>query len=276
MCDGHVHQVFAAFLEHFVNRADVHGLWWISSALSACSAAERQKILAKFNLLSSVFSSISQSYTTSDEVVDAAVAVLCLLTEDKDSAENADGGQTAVLRAIGPQLHQLLTGHASLSEGGSRSRKLIAEVFHQLVQQRLGALVHCYEVWFSTALFGIGDSDPSVRRSCVQSFRLLVPLASVAQRASAWRRDTDSVSPALPSADLLDHIFTKQSALKIQHSQRPQDVQIMAELAARTNLWVESSSSLHAAQLRAYQWEGVSWLTQLRRFGLNGILADEM
>jgi hypothetical protein len=28
--------------------------------------------------------------------------------------------------------------------------------------------------------------------------------------------------------------------------------------------------------VRGYQWDGISWLTQLRRCGLGGILADDM
>lgn len=275
MCDGQVHHVVAALLQQCAKGADAHGLWCISSALSACSVAEGKEVTTKFDLLSCVFSTIAQSHSTSGDVVGAAVAVLCMLTGTGSEAA-IDDGQAAAVREIGTQLHQLLTREAVLPIPGACSRTQVAEVFHQLVRQRLGALVHCYEAWFTTALCGIGDSDPSVRRSCVQSFRLLVPLASVAKRASAWRRSTASTSTSLPSSDLLDHIFTKQSALKIQNSDRPQDVQIMAALAAKTNLWVESSSSLHAAQLRAYQWEGVSWLSQLRRFGLNGILADEM
>ena len=36
-----------------------------------------------------------------------------------------------------------------------------------------------------------------------------------------------------------------------------------------------SSSSLLLRELRGYQWEGVSWLTHLRRCGLGGIVAGE-
>jgi len=71
------------------------------------------------------------------------------------------------------------------------------------------------------------------------------------------------------------HIYqTVSSARAAQHSTA--GCSVMEVLSSQTNLVVKGRSSLQSAQLREYQWAGVSWLTQLRRFDLNGILADEM
>jgi hypothetical protein len=44
-------------------------------------------------------------------------------------------------------------------------------------------------------------------------------------------------------------------------------------VSASASVGVGVVAGLSASGLRAYQWEGVSWLTQLRRCGLGGILA---
>lgn len=253
------------------------------SALAACSRAVREELMAAHDLLDIVFRSLAQAgEDPSDEVVKGAVAVLCLLTDAVQRGDLTgqiyaeDDDTVATLREIGVRLFGFLSREGTEPPAGFPcARRRASEVFYRLAQQRLDAVVHCYEVWFAAALHGIADNEPAVRRSCVSAFRLLVPLASVAKRTSLRQRNAVQQA-ALPSCDLIDHIFTKQSALKIQLSERPQDLNIMAVLSAKTNLWVQSCSGLHTAQLRAYQWEGVSWLTQLRRFGLNGILADEM
>ena len=96
----------------------------------------------------------------------------------------------------------------------------------------------------------------------------------------------------------MDHIFTKKIPFRLQSSEHSRDLRVMEALRNYTNLvqdvandmtsppeitlieYVddghEFKKKLSDAHLRKYQWEGVSWLTQLRRFGLGGILADEM
>lgn len=307
--------MFSVVLDCISSDRSPQSIWCLASALSACNRQVRRELVKKFDLLGVVFSSISQlsRASTVGESVSGAVEVLCLMTDPIDICattynntgaagtsvlaeghapteySEVDGHAISELLNIGTQLHRFLSRDSVQpllllpAESPPLARRNAAEVLHRLVLRRLEVVVHCYEVWFAAALQGIGDSDPCVRRCCVRAFRSLVPLASVAKRVSARRHLSEQPGASFASDDLIDHIFTKQSALKIQLSDQQRDQQIMAVLAAKTNLWVSSSSSLgsaalhlHTAQLRAYQWDGVSWLTQLRRFGLNGILADEM
>ena len=198
---------------------------------------------------------------------------------------------------------------------GPTSTAVVAEIFLATARRYPAQLLSSYEVWFAAALHGLGNFDPRVRRACVRVFQLLVPMAPLA-RAVEKKHETAqikedsasnhiSITTTAPSTttsasteqqlprtvhtaaetakELLGHIFTKQSMLRLQSSDHVRDRSILLQLIQMTNLVSNQNSveekllsGLSPARLREYQWDGVSWLTQLRRFGLNGVLADEM
>ena len=198
---------------------------------------------------------------------------------------------------------------------GPTSTAVVAEIFLATARRYPAKLLSSYEVWFAAALHGLGNFDPRVRRACVRVFQLLVPMAPLA-RAVEKKHETAqikedsasnhiSITTTAPSTttsasteqqlprtvhtaaetakELLGHIFTKQSMLRLQSSDHVRDRSILLQLTQMTNLVSNQNSveekllsGLSPARLREYQWDGVSWLTQLRRFGLNGVLADEM
>ena len=198
---------------------------------------------------------------------------------------------------------------------GPTSTAVVAEIFLATARRYPAKLLSSYEVWFAAALHGLGNFDPRVRRACVRVFQLLVPMAPLA-RAVEKKHETAqikedsasnhiSITTTAPSTttsasteqqlprtvhtaaetakELLGHIFTKQSMLRLQSSDHVRDRSILLQLIQMTNLVSNQNSveekllsGLSPARLREYQWDGVSWLTQLRRFGLNGVLADEM
>ena len=235
------------------------------------------------------------------------VDVLCMLLESSERDGDCVAETASLLPSIAARLYMLLFADsngaihsAEQGMGAPLCRSQLASVLSLLTSRLLRQLVGCYELLFATALRGLCDRDSGVRKCCVGVFRLLVPLASLAKQTSAKRAklvvadDASVISPTSEaslvqkavskSSELLQHIFTKQSPFRLQKSTHARDLQIMEVLSKQTNLVAAESSgaaahkavTLSSAQLRDYQWDGVSWLTQLRRFGLNGILADEM
>lgn len=67
----------------------------------------------------------------------------------------------------------------------------------------------------------------------------------------------------------IKELLSKSHLILLPNSNEAVDLMIMKLF----NSTIKSRPSL---LLRSYQWEGVSWLTRLRRCGLSGILADEM
>lgn len=212
--------------------------------------------------------------------------MLLLLMEKPASAAGHNSPAVLMSQVVG-RLHQLLFAEKpNESHFRVSFRSQLASLLEKLTENSPEQVLGAYEVLFATALRGLGDRDVDVRRTCVGVFRSLVPLAPLAKQTAARRaalstvattEARDEVQGAIErSSELLQHIFTKQNPFRIQRSHHPRDLDIMAELTKYSNLARLGLPSLSPAQLRDYQWDGVSWLTQLRRFGLNGILADEM
>ncbi|KAJ1423533.1 hypothetical protein B484DRAFT_398622 [Ochromonadaceae sp. CCMP2298] len=206
----------------------------------------------------------------------------------------ASAFQYLVAQQIAERLHGVITqapvAHPYLQdEDGGSAREGAAELLRLLAIHTRGVVLCCYELWFVSALHGVGDPSGAVRGACVHVFRLLVPLAGLAQqtrqrRTALTQREQgqgqeSGVAPP-SAADLVEQVFTQQPLPRISQSASPQDAQIMAQLARLTNLVEKGDGGqvegLAGSQLRGYQWDGVSWLTHLRRLGLCGVLADEM
>lgn len=272
----------------------------MGSALLACTAATRAALNARYDIVGLV---LDAAGTVEQEQEPPApgrgritrlAEVLCLLfrTEDRDGEAIEESSPTPCLSAsllptTAARLYLRLFGEKVASSAAVTARGQLAELLCSLTSALLGQVVGAYEILFATALRGLGDREAGVRRACVRVFHQLVPLAALAKQTSSRRassalpvqadRISSEVQVAVEKAsELLQHIFTKQSPFRIQKSQQERDLHLMRTLAQYTNLVTYQSAVLAPAQLRDYQWDGVSWLTQLRRFGLNGILADEM
>lgn len=193
--------------------------------------------------------------------------------------------------------------YASISSSAETVMKSIStKLFVQLSLRLKENIIICYQKWFSTALYGLGDADAGIRRSSIEVFRMVVPMAPIAKLRSHQKcREGEEGEgivttigdlPKVAESSIEDegdsalsqvllNLFSKETSVRIDLSKTNVDMKIIATLQRLTNL-VDSSSSAHrskslsSAKLRDYQWSGVSWLTQLRRFGLNGILADDM
>jgi hypothetical protein len=185
------------------------------------------------------------------------------------------------------------------------------KLFVQLSLRLKENVIICYQKWFSTALYGLGDADAGIRRSSIEVFRMVVPMAPIAkqrshQKCSVVEKEEEVTTTTTTTtigdsskvvessivdegdsalSQVLLNLFSKETSVRIDLSKTNVDMKIIATLQQLTNLVDSSALSSHpsstikpfsSAKLRDYQWSGVSWLTQLRRFGLNGILADDM
>jgi len=197
----------------------------------------------------------------------------------------------------------------SISSSAETTIKSIStKLFVQLSLRLKENIIICYQKWFSTALYGLGDADAGIRRSSIEVFRMVVPMAPIAKQRSHQKcrvvekeeeEDTTTIGDSSKVVEssiedegdsalsqVLLNLFSKETSVRIDLSKTDVDMKIIATLQQLTNLVDSSVSSsshpsstikpLSSAKLRDYQWSGISWLTQLRRFGLNGILADDM
>lgn len=244
-------------------------------ALRASTPAARVKLSTRFDVVGQELISVGTLADPSGRFVRDAADILLTLVESHD--ETGARSNSKLSDVVG-RLYLLL-----FEEEKVEFRGQVAGLLEHLATGLREHTLDAYEILFATALRGLGDWDVAVRRPCVRVFRLLVPLASLAKQTAARRLLVrpinlhDAAHLAVGrSSELLQHIFTKQNPFRLEESQHPRDLKIMAYLSEQTNLLSKRHSTLSPAQLRDYQWEGVSWLTQLRRFGLNGILADEM
>lgn len=167
----------------------------------------------------------------------------------------------------------------------SIERGYLSKLFFSLSQRLYENILICYDSWFSIALAGIADSDILVRQNCMEVFRLVIPIAPLAKQI-IQKKTSGSHTNETVSESLLIHLFNKEKNVRLDQSTSSIDINVINKLSQMTNL-VECSAAtaegnptkcirLSPARLRDYQWDGISWLTQLRRYGLNGILADEM
>jgi hypothetical protein len=221
-----------------------------------------------------------------DQTVAAATkCVDTMLTLDELSS-------TSALRQLAAQFYRVLSRqprHQPEKPHMASNVAAVAQMLLALVSNHSDRLLPEYDTLFASTLRGLADFDSAVRVPCVQAFKALVPLASLAQAIRSATVNgggqnnsvvSEGCSP-LPARELLDHIFTKSEPLRLQHSTHRTDQRVLAVLAQQTNLVAAHDGAgahkdLSPSPLREYQWEGISWLTQLRRFGLSGILADEM
>jgi len=213
--------------------------------------------------------------------------------------------QRAILNRIIEFIYLSLSSNTDLA-----IKSISTKLFVHLSLRLRENIIVCYQKWFSTALYGLGDADAGIRRYSIEVFRMIVPMAPIAKQRShqicrevvtstdsskagegdCCRDDILVDSPVEDEGDstlslVLLNLFSKETSVRIDQSKNTVDMKIISTLHQLTNL-VDSSPShqrsisttkqLSSAKLRDYQWSGVSWLTQLRRFGLNGILADAM
>lgn len=190
------------------------------------------------------------------------------------SEDTALASQT-LLQAITAVDNAIQTGLASGLKGGQTQQSTrAASLFHALTVQLHDQVLPQFDAWFRVALSGVGCFDPTVRRPCTAAFRVLVPLAPMA-RELVRGRDGSADSTAL-----LHQLFCKHEGRGKAAAVSAVKDDAMRELGRCTHLVAVPQPplpNLAPVSLRGYQWEGVQWLTQLRRCGVGGgILADEM
>jgi hypothetical protein len=264
-----------------------HGLDSLLCVLQALSHVSRGRFMVGGSVVRTLMCHLEACVATQlDQAVSAATkCVDTMLTLD-------DSSSALALRQLAAQFYRVLSRQPrnQLEKPHMASNvAAVAQSLLALVSNHGDRLLPEYDTLFASALRGLADFDSAVRVPCVQAFKVLVPLASLAQATrpssvTEKSRSSSNVSEdcaPLPARELLDHIFTKNAPLRLQHSTHDVDQRVLAVLTEQTNLVAAQGGDgahkdLSPSPLREYQWEGISWLTQLRRFGLSGILADEM
>lgn len=146
--------------------------------------------------------------------------------------------------------------------------KVASILFNVVIRQQHFIAMHFFDDFIQICIRGIGDYQSEVRSFAVQAFRLLVPLAPLAQSVLDQGLMTHSSSG---TSNFIRDLFTKSSHYNLLQSTDANDQKIMQIVSGLMDNNSETSTAL-----REYQWEGVSWWTALRRIGLGGVLADEM
>ena len=164
--------------------------------------------------------------------------------------------------------------------------QVVSQCFQHLTESLLDeCILPVYETWFGLALKGIGSYEEEVRKAGTAVMRLLVPLAPLAKE---MQRQVDSDPAFMQSASMVTQLFGGRAETSLESSEL--DRAIALKVTQCTNLSIECSLTstdqppvnqvakqhLLTATVRKYQWEGVMWLTKLRRCGMGGVLADEM
>ena len=164
---------------------------------------------------------------------------------------------------------------ASAADPNVRAR--FAVVFLAVCKKlRPSVLLPSFSACFALSLCGIGHADRSVRLSSTAAFRRLVPLAPLArqgQQGLGQGLGQGQGSVRGKGRDLVEGIFSRDPLIPLHRSDLALDMRIVSELR-RLGIGREGDGA--AVVLREYQWEGLTYLTQLRRCGLSGMLADEM
>lgn len=135
------------------------------------------------------------------------------------------------------------------------------------------------------ALATVADDDPEVRTRGAEAFRLLVELAPLLP-PHEWTRtytlhDDDGGPGAGPAPPVLDaaEARARESVMLLVLGGKGKGAGTAAVAdAASSFAWPAALPGLlrGGLVLRPYQWEGVRWLTLLRRSGLHGALCDDM
>jgi len=145
----------------------------------------------------------------------------------------------------------------------------------------------CYPYFLSSTIRGIGDQDVTVRRCFTQAFAILVPLAPLVKEFDdplppGRNPEASDSKPQVASARtraLFEHILFRSTPPSLTDTlPESADHRLLTSLKKVCPHLFEdpSTSSIGSRSLRRYQWDGISWLTQLQRCGLAGILADDM
>lgn len=193
-------------------------------------------------------------------------------------------------------LHQLF--HATklqIDQGHNDCRQLASCLLYYVCEFVDKEVVAIFEPLFSFSLRLMNDFDKFVRKNGTKLVRLLVPLVPLVKemRRNFKAAKTNEVDPESTAMQTTLQILDRTPAKRLIDDKY--SAQIIASLTRMTNLvcvhegqvdiGVESNgnseilrdrSGLCRDSLRGYQWDGVTWLTYLRRSGFCGILADEM
>lgn len=169
------------------------------------------------------------------------------------------------------------------------SREHAALMYYEIVKKSSASMLLAeYPLWLSIALLGIGDFDSVIRNYCTLAFRFIVPLSSVAKGKlyhptanKTEQQDQQKVSRHCDvGCSLLLSILSRCPVPSLLRSSNEQDKFICKfvhqYLSCKRGGDDSDSDSEAMISLRLYQWEGISWLTHLRRAGLSGCLSDEM
>ncbi|RYH32306.1 hypothetical protein EON65_00810 [archaeon] len=166
-----------------------------------------------------------------------------------------------VLNLFCHALHACMFENRTIVES---ARYSLSKLFTYLISALQDNIVlHSFNSWLKTALHGVGDYNDSVASVMLRGFRILVSYTPLALKHSD--KVSSDKQDSMDLVCLLAKSSMPLSTLSILHSQNQVDQFIVASI-----------NEMSITKLRQYQWEGVSWITMLRRNGLSGILADEM
>ena len=178
-------------------------------------------------------------------------------------------------------------GYGGRRAGAARLLRRLVEGLRDPAASPGGAavLLRDFVAVLGVVLRRLGDPEPAVRRPAVAALRLLVPLAALARDARRASSSSDAGADSCTTAlqhqhlcDLAEHVLSRSRPPRLDESASAADVAAAALLRriAPDAAAGAAGPTVVAAALRPYQWEGLSWLTHLRRCGLGGVLADEM
>jgi hypothetical protein len=176
--------------------------------------------------------------------------------------------------------------HFVVDEAGLQFRSAVAKILLSVVFRLQHTIaMQCFDSFIHICIRGIGDYQAEVRSLLVQAFRVLVPLAPLAQSllvsqnvpiaSTAGTSSSSSSTTTSSSPNFIRDLFVKSGHCNLLQSQDQDDqkiLQIVRGLLAAPS----KSENVANTELREYQWEGISWWTSLRRIGLGGVLADDM
>lgn len=203
------------------------------------------------------------------------------LASDAIQALSTHTGNTSTVPKVPPlaQLADLLQQFITQNSGSSHKFATVPAIsllcLHLTHHLPVALILPSYEAWLGLVLRGIalpsGYGEPFV--GC---FRLLVPLAALVRN-----RLPADLHGATPAAAVTRLILARESPPRLTVSPNEYDREIIIRLARGSNIavsdWIACGPSTQVGlALRGYQWDGITWLTFLRRAGLSGILADEM
>lgn len=131
-------------------------------------------------------------------------------------------------------------------------------------------------IWFSRwvvlSMQGMSHDHELVRLNSLDSFQSLLAVIPLYQ--TMYYNNSEIVDRLPFDEDIIVHnILLKSIPTSILKSTSKIDKDIVSYLSTNSPLLSQLNEDVH---LRGYQWDGITWMTNIRRCGLGCLLADDM